>query len=821
VTDLAALLDDVAVRGVPNWISTGEKAGVFKLVPAGGGVRVFSALSSSASIVVGGAVAGAGGAGVGLGLVMWAADRTRGGISSTIDLPKPLVVGVPQVFGDLTEAQPTPALIMVTNPKALHAEDFGVHAVGFESVLTVVERTLIDQMKLTTAQASRVVHALRKEMFNEKAGKDRNQWWTSNAWVSPFVDVPINKVKRFQGSLVVAGALTSLSPKGTTNVPLHTRNDIAGTTTRRRKRAWGSRVAGRVGVDLTTILNLGQYVFTPRFDVINVNTSHELHSSQGTMAQSKVAFMHKDKLRRYDAGLNMSLKLISNYGTVTKEAAARAEFGVPEDGASHFEREITREIQAATPLEARVPPRIAPPRWYHVTKWPSGVDRSALVNNAREAVRNKRPMPWTHDGIRNETGLRAQLEHGPIEVVVLDPAVLTQARWAWVNATATGPVLPRVRVVTTVTERISNGARFRYVLNADGEIEGAYRVFTSGGPRPAPEIREFLPNPARTPVTGGPVAAANPGGVPGIEPMPAMPQRPPWWNARAKLRAAKTPRPFMKKGIRGPGDLKALARYRTTEIVLPGTDLPAQWEWVRNHPNVRITTTTDIDRRGALFRYVLRADGVVDGAWRLHPFGSMAEFLVNPAARPGSAVSARRAPVAVPQITGTSPGGETATPPTALPKHTPTSPHGATLPKRPDVPGGTAHSTRRADRRASRRGRHRPGRTTARDGRTRHARWPGHGPGYRLRRRVPRRAGPRYERSSPARRDRWRRGHRLRQHHRQRGQELPATRGRRSSDPVRSPRRVRAFGPHHHRDRTGRDGPVPRVQLGRRRSPAG
>jgi hypothetical protein len=568
---------------------------------------------------------------------------------AVIKLPERLVVGLPTAFTTTDDAVPGSKLT-VRNPGAVHAEDYGMHAVGFEPVLEELERGLKRELGLTTAEAARVIQALRAETLNEKTGKDRHPWWLANAGMSPFLDIPIGRMKRFQGLLMVSGGLTSLRRKGTTE-PLLTRNDMAGTTTRHRTVGWGTRFAARVGLDLSAILNLGEFVLTPRLDAINMSTSRTLAAGHGAMAQSKVALMHKDRWRRYRAELEMSVKLVSNYGRLDRTAQARAEFAIPAERAVGFEREIQRAIVSATPLSSRPSGRPGPARWWQVKHWP-------VTANARELLRTKSSTAFHETGIRTAADLHDRLRYGPIEVEVPDGEL--PAEWAWVR---------RTTQVSTGSPPQRNGAEFRYVLSLDGVVAGAYRMHPDGG------AQEYLANPARIPVEPIPAAPAE---GRRIEPMPDLPPRRSWWDPRGQLpvRAARL-RPFKKVGIRSPADLRARLRRYPIEIVVPdgGNELSAHWKRVLRHPRVRITTVTDTDRRGAFFRYLLRADGMVDGAWRLHSSGTLTEYVPNPAAeRARTPIDAEPAPalpaaaarnaadlvpaMSIPKIVVTAPDGE-------------------------------------------------------------------------------------------------------------------------------------------------------------------
>ncbi|WP_279583194.1 hypothetical protein [Fodinicola feengrottensis] len=92
----------------------------------------------------------------------------------------------------------------VTNPAALQYEDYVVNASDFTGFLASLRRGLRDKLRLTEAQAAKVVHEFRAEMLNENRVKDRQQWWTTNAWSSPLVDVSIGEHGRFKGHLTGA-----------------------------------------------------------------------------------------------------------------------------------------------------------------------------------------------------------------------------------------------------------------------------------------------------------------------------------------------------------------------------------------------------------------------------------------------------------------------------------------------------------------------------------------------------------------------------------------------------------------------------------------
>ena len=412
-----------------------------------------------------------------------------------LPLPNRLTLGLPAAFAT-SDPSPTTSLD-VRNAEALHDEDYGVHAVGFEPLLAEIETRLREEYGLTRGESARVLQELRGEMLNEKTGKDRNQWWTANAWVSPFIDVALGGRRRFQGSLTVSGTLTAVSRAGSTP-PVPIRNDIAGTQTRHRGRSQGTSFGAQLGVDLTVLLNLGRFVLTPRFNVLNVGTSHDIRQGHSAMAQSKVALMHKDRLRRYRAELRMTAEFTSNLGTVTVTGPAVAELAVPAQRATHFEWLIKREVQAAAsqpPLPAGPPRR----KWWHLNGW-------AVTANARALLEAGPAKPFGKAGVRGPGDLKALARQRVIEVVV--PAGGLLPDWEWL------PSHPNVTVVAE-TEPRRGVARFRYLLEPDGRVRGAWSLLEHGpvGYTANPAARRATPVSPDRPMAVVPAPASAPAEV--------------------------------------------------------------------------------------------------------------------------------------------------------------------------------------------------------------------------------------------------------------------------------------------------------------------
>lgn len=520
-------------------------------------------------------------------------------------LPGHLLVSLPQAFSTAVDAYDTTQTwepTEVRNPAALQHEDYAVNAGDFTAFLASLNAGLRDQLKLTDAQAAKVVHEFRTEMLNERRGKDRQQWWTTDAWTSPLVDVSVGGHKRFSGYLTGGGRITEL--RRITRIPPNViRNDIAGTTTRRARRGFLSKVGFRVGVELP--LHQPDAVVMPRVDLLNFASSADDNRAVSAQSQTKVATMRKEELVRYRVGVEMSMRLHSSFGTLTVNGPVTTELAVGASRAAIFETSA-----AADPVLAKVAtfpglPRVRskwnPQRWYMAASNP----RSRVGSALRAPFAGKGPpRPFASRGDRGIVELRAAARRGPIGLSIPGPEL--PAGWEW----AAGH--PSVTVRPEGEFGFPPAARFSYHLDAAGRVLGAWRL----GPPPASVATrmpvEYVPNPA---LRGRSAPPADP-----LAPFPA-------------------------NGLTGIGDLLVTAAYGPIELAIEGGVLPPHLALLAHRrsradraghtsptlaDNLRVRELRSLTyppaaATDAAFRYVLNPLGQVLGGYPLGPIEERAD----------------------------------------------------------------------------------------------------------------------------------------------------------------------------------------------------
>ncbi|MDP9796152.1 putative nucleic acid-binding Zn-ribbon protein [Catenuloplanes nepalensis] len=562
------------------------------------------------------------------------------------DLPKHLLLALPQKLSSVDDSHSTSvgAPDSVTNPQALEAEDYVVNAADFDELLTQLQSRLRSpDFGMTKAGAARAVHELREEMFNEKTGKDRNQWWSTGSWVSPFFKVPFSKrggvtlplgrlglkdltipspVKRrdhLEGHVTVESALTELR-RVTVADQVIIRNDIAATVTRGVSRGIGSGAGFRAGVEFP--VHAGHHILMPRWDAIKMRWHRSVKRSVGTQAQAKTATMRKDDLVRYRATVNLQLRLHTNKGTIDVDAPITTEFGLPKQRAAIFEanamsdpvlRERFRMPEGPTQRS-----RLNPKRWAAAVRNPHSRVGAAIRPTP------SMPQPFRKKGMRHFNELLAAARKGPIEVTVDGhaglPATLASLNAANVVVRAHGDFTPG-----------PGNAQFRYLLDAGGAVLGAWELAPVPVPRTDDGNAPVL-DPAGQPVMVRPPArfVANPAYQPVAR--PAGPEA-----------------PFPEKGLHGAAALYLKSIGETIEIHIQGDKLPQGYGLMfrprypsetggaayrqRDRSIVRFAdddlTYAPGQRTDATFRYLVDPQGVVLGAHRLGPVRTAADGTVT------------------------------------------------------------------------------------------------------------------------------------------------------------------------------------------------
>ncbi|MDR7325881.1 MULTISPECIES: hypothetical protein [Catenuloplanes] len=562
------------------------------------------------------------------------------------DLPKHVLLAVPQKLSTVDDAhsttigEPDP----VRNPQALEAEDYVVNAADFDGLLTRLWHRLMEpDMGLSKAEAARTVHELREEMFNEKTGKDRNQWWTTGSWVSPFFKVPLSKrpritlplgklglkdvripspVKRrdhFEGHVTVDSGLTELR-RITKSSQVMIRNDIAATVTRGVSRGVGSGAGFRAGVEFP--LHVGHHIVMPRWDAIKMRWHRSVKRSVGTQAQAKTALMRKDDLVRYRATVNLTLRLHTNRGTVDVDAPITTEFGIPQQRAAIFEAHAMSDPVVREKFRMPEGPvrrgRLNPKRWVAAVRNPHSRVGAAIRSTP------SLPQPFRKKGMRNAHELLAAARKGPVEVTVdghpgLPPGL------ASLNAT---------NVIVRAAGDFTPGAvpvRFRYLVDTGGAVLGAWELSGVAVPR----------------TDDGNTAVLDATGQPVMTRPPTRFVANPAYQPPAPAPAPEAP--FTERGMNGAFDLFVKSVHETVEIQIQGDELPERYGLMyrprlpsetggpafrpRDRAIVRFAgdalTYTAGQATDARFRYLVDPQGVVLGAYRLGAVTTAADGTVT------------------------------------------------------------------------------------------------------------------------------------------------------------------------------------------------
>ncbi|MFG1997260.1 hypothetical protein ACGFJ7_45500 [Actinoplanes sp. NPDC048988] len=353
----------------------------------------------------------------------------------TWPLPSQVVVGLPRAFGSPRLEQPSGDSVPVNRPEALLEEDFTINAVGFEPVLADLAHALRARPGLTAGDVARIIQAVRREVYNEKTARDRGQWFTNGAWVSPYLDVELpahglRRDRRFQGWIRTVGVLNDLREVGVSD-SLLIRNDIAGTSTRRHASSRHSRAGASLGAESPAYLRGGQIIISPRADLITMSRKRVTTVGNSGMAQSKTALMHRDRQRRYAAHLGVHLELTSNVGRIERLTQIPAELGVPEQRAGRFEKELERAVHRTLATRAEhLPGR--PALWERAARVFDETGREVAGWVSTMIRRDAFLRPFPPSGIRTasdlrETGRLASSRGTAVQVVV--PAGDLGFRW--------------------------------------------------------------------------------------------------------------------------------------------------------------------------------------------------------------------------------------------------------------------------------------------------------------------------------------------------------------------------------------------------------
>ncbi|GAB7052441.1 hypothetical protein [Catenuloplanes indicus] len=483
----------------------------------------------------------------------------------------------------MTIGEPT----RVTNPGALHHQDYVFTAADFTDPLAELGRRLRTDpaFTLSDTQAARVVDKLRQQFLNPRVVKEQNQWWTTDAGVSPHVSLGLGKGRHLDGHVRTGGKLIDLRRIERTPDAM-IRNDAGAATSRSAGRGGSSAVGGRLGVEFP--LSVGDHLILPRLDVLTLKLNRDVDRSANIESSAQYLLVRGDKLIRYAATFATELTLDSNRGQLTVRHPTVVELAVPERHAAAFEEQLlsTPELRDAVVL-------------------PEGT-----LTLAAKGAKPVKPFPRA--GVTAPADLQKIAATHRIEIM-LPEGRSADGPWAWaanhanVDISHPGDSYASVADVPVI----------RYQTDpADGDRILGATVFTrSADPtHPDPVTAEYVPNPAHP--AAGPAA-----------------------------RAAAAPDPWGAHGVRDAVDLFALARKAPIELAVQGRGTaPAAFTELPPALHSLSVLTGRVRLRGdgaypaaaegqpaAAFRYLVDDRGLVLGAIPLRASGGPGALVPNPA----------------------------------------------------------------------------------------------------------------------------------------------------------------------------------------------
>jgi hypothetical protein len=437
--------------------------------------------------------------------------RGRIRVRATVDrVPRPdhLLPGTarlsfPTVYSSAAETLPVHPAVRVVDPTVLHELDHAVNAVIPGRLLTGLAYAL-EGLGLPEAAVDEIQQEVAEEYFNEKALKDRSQWWLTDSWVSNLVTEKVSRwLPDFRGHVEVSGAPHTVRYVTTTDDEVLIRNDIADTALIRDGGEHSRGASLTPGVALG--FEIGDHLATPSFDLPMVKSTREHGRTVATEGQAKNAIMRKDRLVRYRTEFLMTVRIRSNKGDTSYTEPVVGELAIGREHARDFERHalggkptgsgLVAAEEFAVPADRAAPAPALPPR-----------RRPGFAAWLRSRFAGGTPAPFPAAGVGGPGGLLALADRGPLEIVVpraLHNGVVPDRLFA---SEAWQPLLERDNVTWLLLDANADessiflahtdrpgDAPWRYVLDTTAHVVGAVLMERrADGVR---EARGYVPNP--------------------------------------------------------------------------------------------------------------------------------------------------------------------------------------------------------------------------------------------------------------------------------------------------------------------------------------
>ncbi|WP_432838042.1 hypothetical protein [Dactylosporangium sp. CA-092794] len=502
----------------------------------------------------------------------------------------------------------------VSNPNALHSVDYAINAVRVKPIVSEV-RAALGSAGLPQPSIDKLIREMSDEILNEKTLRDRSQYLLGGGLASQYFH---DGRSGFAGHIDINARLDRLQYLETTAAPMKIRNDIADTFTMKDGFQHTGGASAAVVVDLG--FPRGDHLVSPSIDVVSVQAATSHTRTTQLQGQAKTALMREDHMVRYAGTFEVTLDLRSTtHGDRRIRAEVQAELAMGEQHAALFEEAalaLPRRAggkQRATPASGRVPvrattaPGIPLPVPDTATSMVVQPFAAPLRLDPRKPIHTPSDLLRLSRAYRPEPSAGRRTPPGSLQGRLVRPFRVLAHRVAPLRVTlpqARPGHRPEIRLHLLDGARQTSAVRRLlakdHVTRVSAEGAASFRIVRDerrAGRTPlavARQVASVLRHGRRgdVRVTRTGVQIDQPGTLRWL--------------------------PFSRSGATGPWDLLSYAERGPIEV-----EAPPEFNWsadqgrqrLFNHPNVVVVAPgAGRTESGALFRYVIEANGAVAGA---------------------------------------------------------------------------------------------------------------------------------------------------------------------------------------------------------------